>query len=277
MYKWGTTTANCTDCKKQLNKEKVKQDCQRKKNEYKQIRLLVGKVKVEKVYILNVLKIHIHVTHLQNKICCKSLDGLTHSPGDKQRCEIYKSIKQCFQNIISINNREINPLSLSIWQIADYLEDDPLPTLIIPKDLQISIPETITTTTPTNLSINPSQSQSQTKENDYNKNHNISKTDDDLYEFDESISTSPTMIEQIIESTNTNNKQDNSTNTIQIPIMPSLILNENHQSEDDVDMIRPRKPKPKTDADTSRSRSRSRNPRSKTSLKSKRTKNKNKK
>ena len=118
--KWGTTTANCPDCKRQLNKnrEKVKQDCIKKNTNIKQIRLLVGKVKVQSTCIRCSGNAHTYNV-CSNKPFCKH-DGLTHSPETNNNCELYKSIVKCFQNILLINHRIVNPLSLSIWQISTF-------------------------------------------------------------------------------------------------------------------------------------------------------------
>ena len=47
--KWGTTSASCPDCKVKLNKKrnKLRSECEQKKMTTKQIRLLVGKVKLD--------------------------------------------------------------------------------------------------------------------------------------------------------------------------------------------------------------------------------------
>ena len=51
--KWGTTSANCIDCKRKLNRkrDKVRKECQQKNINIKQIRSIVGKVKLESVCI----------------------------------------------------------------------------------------------------------------------------------------------------------------------------------------------------------------------------------
>ena len=261
----------------------------------KQIRLLVGKVKINATCIRCSKDTHTY-NICSNKPFCKH-DGLTHSPGDKQRCELYKSIKQCFQNILIMDNNNINPLSLSTWQIIDYLEQDGIPKHNIPKDLQISIPQSMQI--PTN-DQNPIDFD---KDEDFKRNHNISKTDDELYDFEDNIS-SPSFNEQIPKTTatdkspinnltplqtltniitntktNTNTNNRLPPNTKNTPTKPMIDLtsfnNDNdHQSQDDVDMIKPKKPKkPSPKADTSRSRSRTRKPRNPSSQTSKRNRN----
>ena len=144
--KWGTSTANCSDCKTKLNqkRDKIKRECKRKNMSIKQIRLMVGQVKLESVCIRCSKEAHTY-NKCSNKPYCKH-DGLTHSAGDKQRCEVYKSIRQCLKNALAIHKRQQNPLILSLWQIADYVDNDPAPAPSpkIPKDLQIQIPTGIT-------------------------------------------------------------------------------------------------------------------------------------
>ena len=51
--KWGTTSANCNDCKRKLNRkrDKVRKESQNKNLNTKQIRSIVGKVKLDSICI----------------------------------------------------------------------------------------------------------------------------------------------------------------------------------------------------------------------------------
>ena len=89
----------------------------------KQTRLLVGKDKLDPICIRCSGEAHTYI-QCSNKPHCKH-DGLTHSAGDKQRCEVCKSIRQCLKNALKIHKRNVNPSSLSILQIADYMKSDP--------------------------------------------------------------------------------------------------------------------------------------------------------
>ena len=287
--KWGTTTANCSDCRVKLNKkrDKLQKECTKKKMSIKQIRSLVGKVKLDAICIRCSKEAHTY-NKCSNKPHCKH-DGLTHSAGDRQRCEVYKSIRQCLKNALIMHQNQINPLSLSLWQIADYMGGDPAPSPKVPTDLQIQIPAPKTNDTtnppkPTNKTQKPTANPTQTNRtnlsiSDNNDQPPIDKilydfNDEDEDDIDDEMVLTPDLSESItkhlkqLQSTNTNN----STNT---PHRQSM--DNNAQSEEDVDMSRPsrkqRKPQPTTN-DDSRSRSRSRRPRSKSKMNNKRNRNK---
>ena len=90
----------------------------------------------------------------------------------------------------------MNPLLLSIWQIADYLEQEPLPSPIIPKDLQIYIPPTLPPKPqprPQPTSSNPPSRVIYT-DNSHNKNN--PNTDNSIYSFDDNHTDSPTLNQQ---------------------------------------------------------------------------------
>ena len=102
----------------------------------KQIKAIIGKVKLESICIRCSKESHTY-NKCSNKPHCKH-DGLTHTVGDKQRCEVYKSIKQCLINSYSIHKRKSNPMLLSLRQIADYVESEHY-HLLPPNDLQINV------------------------------------------------------------------------------------------------------------------------------------------
>ena len=151
----------------------------------------------------------------------------------------------------------MNPLLLTVWQIADYLEQEPLPKPSIPKDLQIdiSIPKS---NIPPKLPQKPQPKSSNPPStiiyDDNSRNENHKKMDTSIYSSKDNIPITPTLNERS-------------------PIMstPSQIIldltTNNDKSEDDVDMLRPsrknRKSSP-TRTTNSRSRSRSKKPTKKT-------------
>ena len=180
----------------------------------------------------------------------------------------------------------MNPLLLSIWQIADYMDQDPIPRPKIPKDLQITIPASTDNkprsnvpnpqpsiptkparppinNTNTNPQVNPPISAVSDKsegESNYNKI---------LYDFDDD---DEIMAPELSESLQNSQLMSDS----QLETIGGTIIdmteddNQKQQSEEDVDMLRPsrrqRKPQPKTTEQTkSRSRSRNRNTMNKSS------------
>ena len=134
-------------------KHKLKQQLQSKNMNSKQIRNELNKVKAP------------HNVKLQREpsyINCNSdsprchLDGLNHKVGDRNRCEIWKSIKNMLRYSIKLKNLHINPC-ISIWKLSDYMLTDKNKKK---NNDNIPIPPTSNTT---NLMVtNPNDSQPQT-------------------------------------------------------------------------------------------------------------------
>ena len=172
-----------------------------------------------------------------------------------------------------MDNHNINPHTLSIWQILDYMENDPKPTsnTNIPQNLQVSIPPLLP---PSNQNTN-----THSTNEDFRKNHNIHNQQEItiippiLNEKTQQLkpSKSPTinpsqMITNTNKNTNTNTKTINRLDSITNTLDLTIDTQNDQQSEEDVDMTNPSKPrKPSPRTDTSRSRSRSRKPRSRSS------------
>ena len=98
----------------------------------------MGEAKVPQVCSRCSLYGHNYVGCDKKPLCY--LCRLTHSVGDKYRCEVMKSVKKCFENALKLINLNVDPHLLSIFQILDYMDNDPVPVPHIPKNLKLNLP-----------------------------------------------------------------------------------------------------------------------------------------
>ena len=286
-FRSGFTSPNCNPCKQEVVaiKNKLKQDLKEKNLNSRQIRAELNKVKAPS-RCRNCSEKHLYIDCNSEKPHCH-LDTLNHRVADRQRCEYWRTIKSILTHSIKLNERNINPLHLSVFKLADHMLTDKKILKTVPTTLQPQLPQNVlnpSISSNTNT-INKSKSKSsslppqpppleiQSKtlnpiqpdpSHSINHNHNETKLDDILYDFND-ITDDPVLIERPTSNKKSPPKPQPPTRPKPKSrpklLHPKMQIPINNDSEEDTDMQEARisrKSRNKNSKHPRRSRSRSR-------------------